>query len=124
LRPGPDRGATPLLPRPVSSRGLAQHVLDALEFSAGGGWRPLRPAARDHQAMVQREVAVLVEDPASRFTIRKQIGSGYYGSVYAAEMVGSGREVAVKKIQMRKLADVAQLENEVKGARDLIGSRC
>jgi hypothetical protein len=39
-------------------------------------------------------------------------------------MVGSGREVAVKKIQMRKLADVAQLENEVKGARDLIGSRC
>ncbi|EKX42372.1 hypothetical protein GUITHDRAFT_141317 [Guillardia theta CCMP2712] len=111
-----------LLSSGISKEDALEHpqtVLDVLEFTAGGMYRPVRerkvklPAESSVLERVRNAISMKLEDPMLAFSGFTEIGKGGHGCVFLANEISSKKLMALKRLEIGKLTNMASLENEI-----------
>ena len=101
----------------ISKEDVAQHgpvIIDVLRFHQEDAMEPKLPTQRQATDEAKKNVEFLQADPATRYRMdTKSIGSGGMGTIFKGKCVKTGREFALKRLQLSKTTDMPGLHNEI-----------
>ncbi|XP_013382835.1 serine/threonine-protein kinase PAK 1 isoform X2 [Lingula anatina] len=108
-----DEAPPPLAPRPDKTKSIYTKPVEIEEKTVGKHERQKKRKMTDEEILEKLRTIVTVGDPIRKYTKMEKIGQGASGTVYIAVEVATGREVAIKRMNLSQQPKKELIINEI-----------